>query len=54
MMILYSIMSGFLGAVLGIYPLSLDGHFLFLKKVTQTVTEAVPGASETILFSLFF
>lgn len=37
MMALYSIISGILGAVLGIYPLSLDGHFLFLKKVTQTV-----------------
>lgn len=37
MMALYSIISGILGAVLGIYPLSLDGHFVFLKKVTQTV-----------------
>ena len=42
MMVLYSIMSGILGAVLGIYPLSLDGHFLFLKKVMQTIYGSGP------------
>ena len=37
MMAIYSVISGISGAIAGIFPLSLDGHFVFLKKVTQTV-----------------
>jgi len=37
MMALYSVISGIAGAFLGILPLSLDGHFVFLQKVTETV-----------------
>lgn len=37
MMALYSIISGILGAFIGIFPLSIEGHFSFFKKVTATV-----------------
>ena len=55
MTVLYSILSGIIGAILGLFPLSLGGHFVFFIKVNTTVqgTSSFSIGNDTVFLVYF-